>query len=328
IGIVPKGNRFIWKRVDISSCSCVINPIDMFIVLAYDATVEQLTAKQNSVIGRRQRITSSVETARLVTEKKPDHQPKQALLIGSASNIKPLGDQERGTVAMALSVPEWKVPCGVFVCKKCLKPDIGFNGTVFACGETIIVLVDGKEIVVQLQGFWSVQNGDSYTLLGYGVCFPYSLLENGLVDTHYWSGFVKVLSKPLPDSIIFNVDNILRKVFLYPYNDTNFTVVDYMRQIGPSQLTVPVYPEKYDMVLIQGEAIGDVWYGHIQTVDHIEKTIEVYFFVPSRNSENIYNRETCGRRAKNTVSLEFNNPDCTRSLEKPIILDKISLITI
>lgn len=175
-------------------------------------------------------------------------------------------------MAMSLSIPQWKVPHGVFVCKKCFKPDIGFNGTVFPCGEAIIVLIDGKEIVAQLQGFRSVKVGDSYTLLGFGLCFLYSLLENGHVDTHYWSGFVKVLPQPLSETIIFNVDNILRKVILYPYNETTLTVVDYMRQLGPNQVTVPVYPEKNDMVLIQGEAINDIWYGHIQTVNSVVKT--------------------------------------------------------
>ena len=33
------------------------------------------------------------------------------------------------------------------------------------------------------------------------------------------------------------------------------------------EMIVPVYPEKFDMVKIHGEAIGDIWLGHVQSVD-------------------------------------------------------------
>lgn len=158
---------------------------------------------------------------------------------------------------MLLSVPESKVPCGVYCTKKCFKPDVGFGGTVFASNETVKVLADGREIVVQLQGFWSFQIDENcYILLGYGVLFPYRLLESGRIDTQYWSGFAAVLSQPLQETVIFTTDNILRKVIHYDNDDASFTVVDYMRQLGPKELTVPIFPEKNDMVLIQGEGIG------------------------------------------------------------------------
>ena len=35
------------------------------------------------------------------------------------------------------------------------------------------------------------------------------------------------------------------------------------------------------MVLIQGESHEDIWHGHIQNVDFINKTVDVYFYVPS-----------------------------------------------
>ena len=206
---------------------------------------------------------------------------------------------------MLLSVPESKVPCGVYCTKKCFKTDVGFGGTVFASKETVIVSADGREIVVQLQGFWSFQINDEncYTLLGYGVLFPYRLLESGCIDAQYWSGFAAVLSQPLQETVIFNIDNILRKVILYNnHDDESFTVVDYMRQLGPNELTVPILPEKDDMVLIQGEGIGDIWFGHVQVVNNIQQSVEVFFFVPSQINENIFVRETRGRGAKNTVS--------------------------
>lgn len=32
------------------------------------------------------------------------------------------------------------------------------------------------------------------------------------------------------------------------------------------------------MILIQGESNGDIWHGHIQSVDFINKTVDVYFY--------------------------------------------------
>lgn len=164
------------------------------------------------------------------------------------------------------------------------------------------MLVDSREIIVKLQGFWSFQiDENSYTLLGYGIVFPYSLSDSGHIHTQYWSGFSTVLPQPHEDTIIFNVDDIVSKVILYKDNDTSLIVVDYMRQLVPKSLHVPVYPEKDDMVLIQGEEIGEIWHGHVQAVDTANQIIQVYFFVPSQNNENMFVRETRGRGARNRV---------------------------
>lgn len=122
--------------------------------------------------------------------------------------------------------------------------------------------------------FFSVNSdGNLYSLLGHGVYYPLHLKENGQVDTHYWSGFVKVECPPCSNSIVFWISNISQKVILYPHGDDLLTVVDYMRQNGnfPSELVVPVYPERVDMILIQGECNGDNWHGHVQSVDFANK---------------------------------------------------------
>lgn len=76
--------------------------------------------------------------------------PRDAFLIGSLSNIKPLtmGDQDK--IAELLCAPSWKVPEATFVSKRCFKADIGFNGTVFAFGDNVIVPAYGQEHIVQL----------------------------------------------------------------------------------------------------------------------------------------------------------------------------------
>ncbi|CAH3132245.1 unnamed protein product [Pocillopora meandrina] len=60
------------------------------------------------------------------------------------------------------------------------------------------------------------------------------------------------------------------------------------------------------MILIQGESNGGIWHGHIQSVDFIYKTVDVYFYVYGKPirfpNGNVYVREICGRGARNTVA--------------------------
>ena len=58
--------------------------------------------------------------------------------------------------------------------------------------------------------------------------------------------------------------------------DNIATVVDYMRRLRslPYELVVPVYPEKDDMLLIQGEHPGDVWYGKVLSIDRAKQKVE------------------------------------------------------
>ena len=95
----------------------------------------------------------------------------------------------------------------------------------------------------------------------------------GVLNSDFWSGFVKVESQPHTNSMVFLVNDICSKVILYPSDDNLLTVVDYMRPFKnyPYPLIVPVYPEVGDMVLIQGETNEDIWHGHIQSVDLITR---------------------------------------------------------
>lgn len=96
--------------------------------------------------------------------------PRRSFLVGSLSNIKPIEGENRHKVAELLSISPLEVPVAAFATKRCFKQDTGFDGTAFACGDNVIVLVNGQEAVVQLQGFLSVRNqGDFCSLLGQGV---------------------------------------------------------------------------------------------------------------------------------------------------------------
>lgn len=247
----------------------------------------------------------SNDTAKVLSQMEPP--PRRSFLVGSLSNIKPIEGENRHKVAELLSISPLEVPVAAFATKRCFKQDTAFDGTAFACGDNVIVLVNGQEAVVQLQGFLSVRNqGDFCSLLGQGVCYPFGVRDNGEAERNFWSDFVKVECQPLANSMFFLVEDICRKIILYPSDDNLLTVVDYMRQFKnlPYTVIVPVFPEVGDMMLIQGESNEDIWHGHIQNVDFINKTVDVYFYVPSLRfpNGNVYVRESRGRGARNTVA--------------------------
>lgn len=72
----------------------------------------------------------------------------------------------------------------------------------------------------------------------------------------------------------------------------------------PYELIVPVYPEKDDMLLIQGEHPRDVWYGKVLSIDRAKHEVEIVFFVEKRHHPGRFECETYGRAAVNTVSLD------------------------
>lgn len=110
--------------------------------------------------------------------------------------------------------------------------------------------VEGEDRHRIAEGFLSVRNqGDFCILLGQGVCYPFHLRDNGEAERNFWSGFVKVECQPLANSMVFIVDDICRKVILYPSDDNLLTVVNYMRQFKnlPYTVIVPVFPEVGDI---------------------------------------------------------------------------------
>ena len=233
--------------------------------------------------------------------------PRKAFLVGSMSNIKPIEGDDRHKIAELLGISPMEVPVAAFSTKRCFKQDTGFDGTAFACGECVIALINGQETVIQLQEFLSVRSEIGFcSLFCKGICYPLQIRDNGEADRSFWSGFVKVKYQPLANSIVVLVEDICRKVILYPSDHNLLTVVDYMRhfKLLPYPLIVPVYPEVGDMILIQGESNEDIWHGHIQSIDFINKTVDVYFYIPSLRfpNGNVFVREIRGRGARNTVA--------------------------
>ncbi|XP_044180413.1 uncharacterized protein LOC114950378 [Acropora millepora] len=250
-------------------------------------------------------IACSNDTAKVLSQMEPS--PRRAFLVGSMSNIKPIEGDDRHKIAELLGISPMEVPVAAFSTKRCFKQDTGFDGTAFACGECVIALINGQETVIQLQEFLSVRSEIGFcSLFCKGICYPIQIRDNGEADRSFWSGFVKVKYQPLANSIVVLVEDICRKVILYPSDHNLLTVVDYMRhfKLLPYPLIVPVYPEVGDMILIQGESNEDIWHGHIQSIDFINKTVDVYFYIPSLRfpNGNVYVREIRGRGARNTVA--------------------------
>ncbi|CAH3199083.1 unnamed protein product [Porites evermanni] len=141
------------------------------------------------------------------------------------------------------------------------------------CGDYVLIASNGQEIVVKIETMLSVNCGsDLCRIVGMGYLYSF-------------------------------YQNILRKVLLYDCGNDLMTVVDYMRPWNhfPCVPIVPVHAEKGDLLLIQGEGPTDVWYGHVQDVDYLNKTEDVYFFLKSHRCENVFVRESRGRGARNTV---------------------------
>ena len=83
-------------------------------------------------------------------------------------------------------------------------------------------------------------------------------------------------------------------------------MVDYKRKLRtpPYEPIVPVYPEEYDMLLIQEEEPGDIWHGKVLSIDRAKQTVDVYFFIEKPWEPHNFVRETFGRAARNSIAFD------------------------
>ena len=104
----------------------------------------------------------------------------------------------------------------------------------------------------------------------------------------------KVEKFPVNEVTFFPSENILRKVLLYDFGNGLLTVVDYLCPWNQALYVpiVPVYPEKGDMLLVQGAGPSDVWYSHVRDIVFRNKSVDVYFFIESRRCPNVFVRES------------------------------------
>lgn len=251
-----------------------------------------------------QGFASSAEIAHLESQKEP--QDQRSFLLGAMSKVKSLPVNEKVKIANTLDIPVSKVPAVGFVSSKAFLLDMGYQGSVVYKGETVIADVNGNETVLLINNFVSVrcEQIQHARLLAIGLSYHPLTAEDGSQVRDFWSGFIKVKAEPDCKQLFLPLDCIKRKVILYSCDSGIISVADYQREARqlPYTIIVPVYIECGDMLLIQGELVHEFWFGHVQSVDYCQRTVDVFFFVESSRHKNLYVRETHGRHGRNTVS--------------------------
>lgn len=140
----------------------------------------------------------------------------------------------------------------------------------------MIVQINGDEHVAKIHHFLSLRVPLSHQLTSVKLLvkvffYSVSTTDDELPVRDFWSGFVKVHNREIPNPAFVQVDDILREVILYKSEDDVLTVADFQRksQRLPFSVIVPVYPVNGDMLLIQGEGINDIWYGHVDNTKQL-----------------------------------------------------------
>ena len=246
---------------------------------------------------------SSVEKARVACHKDSRH----SLLIGTTSRVVELTNSDHEKIASSLSLTQAEVSSVCPVTKKCFVSNLGHEGTVLSSDNTIIVSLCGTDAMVSVNRFLSVRcKEQGCQLICEGTVKPFHLDDFGQPVISILNGFPKVQLLPGGDKVFLLTDSIQRKVMLYDYGNNVATVADYMRKLRtlPYELVVPVYPERDDMLCIQGEQPGDIWHGKVVSINRERNEVDGYFYIEKGHEPNKFVRETFGRLARNTVSFD------------------------
>lgn len=133
--------------------------------------------------------------------------------------------------------------------------DRELGGIVFLLGDVVIVRVNGQEVVVKFDCFLFVRLINELFILKLLVkLFFYFIIigDDELFVRDFWIGFIKVYSREIFDLVFFQVNDILRKVIFFKFEDDILIVVDFQRyfQSFLYLVIVFVYFENGDMLLI------------------------------------------------------------------------------
>ena len=97
------------------------------------------------------------------------------------------------------------------------------------------------------------------------------------------------------------------KIFFLQYTSPNTLIVtDFQRREKELHYTVNVPPwvELNDMVLIQGQAIDEIWHGKVMKIDPKNDEITVVFFKESLQDVTLFVRESLVRQSRSKVSMK------------------------
>ena len=139
---------------------------------------------------------------------------------------------ERVKISEASDVSLANIPEAAYVSKRCFMADRGFGGTVFSSEDAVIVQVNEEEFVAKLDCFLSVRVNNELASVKLLVKILFYSIITGDDELHvrdFWSGFVKVRNREIPDPAFLQIDEILRKVILYKSGDNVLTVADFQQ---------------------------------------------------------------------------------------------------
>ena len=188
------------------------------------------------------------------------------------------------------------VSCRV-LCKK-----VQANGILLHVGEHLLVTTESNGCqVIKVSQFFVICHHNQYHNFVKGQLYIWP--SNNPV--HSYSG--NQLICPSSHVVTLPASKILRKVILYPnpenLSPTSYVILDYCRPRLPCDLqdaVVPVYPETNDMVQVCGNN-DELWLGHVSSVDRVNETCNVNFYIEDPTCPGRYKKELFGRLSVNTV---------------------------
>ena len=167
-------------------------------------------------------------------------------------------------------------------------------GTVYHTGDDAVVSQGANMSIVKILKFYLVFVNQEYIPIVTGDSYRIATDALGNILRHPLSDTIVI--EPFETCTCFQVQDLIRKVMLYPFKPGKFAVVDPMRSRIPiPQVLVRVSPQVGEMVSVQG---GDeeLWRAEVRAVDHGHKTIRGYFFVKHHqwNENQLWKRESMG----------------------------------
>lgn len=167
-------------------------------------------------------------------------------------------------------------------------------GTVYRTGDDAEVSQGGNMSIVKILKFYLVVVNQEYIPIVTGDSFRIASDARGNILRHPLSDTIVI--EPFETCTCFQVQDLNRKVMLYPFQPRKFAVVDPMRSKIPiPHVLVLVFPQVGNMVSVQGGG-EELWRAKVQATDHVHKRVRGYFFVKHHqwNENQLWKRESMG----------------------------------
>ena len=232
----------------------------------------------------------------------------KCFLLGSLKSEEEMAYEDKEEVSRIAKVPVDEVPETCATSRRYFSGEVRYSGTVFTSNEFVLVTSEaGEKFVFNIGSFLSVLIQGRSHMFVKGEEFQFIRDQKGDREQNFWTGFGHVPNKSNGMTVLISARNILRKaILLKGRNPDTLIVTDFQRKERQMHYSVNVPPwiELNDMVLIQGQAIGDVWHGKVLNVDRKNEKISVIFFTDSKSDPDLLVRESLGRTSKNSVSMK------------------------